>query len=87
MSTSHNREWVALYEDALAESEPKPFVVRALLAKRAMVERLQEFNGSGSSQQERNDLARAVTNLRALEAQIRHTARSESGIVGRRQAA
>jgi hypothetical protein len=44
---SQKQEWVALYEDALLESDEKPFLVRALLAKRAMVDRLQDFGVTG----------------------------------------
>jgi hypothetical protein len=78
MSTSQKQEWVALYEEALLESEEKPFLVRALLAKRAMVDRLRDFGVTGKQPPERNDLLRAVINLRTVETEIRNPKRSNS---------
>jgi hypothetical protein len=86
MSTANKQEWVLLYEDALSETTEKPFLVRSLLTKRAMVERLRLFEGWVGYQHERNELVEAVTNLRVLEAQIRNGVRFRSGSVRLRQA-
>jgi hypothetical protein len=78
MTTLQKQEWTTLYEDALSESDEKPFLVRALLARRAIVDRLQDFGVTGRQPPERNDLLRAATNLRSLEIEMRNHNRSNS---------
>jgi hypothetical protein len=70
MFTSQNQAWTVLYKGALLELDRQKLPERIALAKKAMQERLQQFEASSDHHFERQDLADAANNLRALETEM-----------------